>query len=255
MAFCKGVLPLMINIAICDDETDTCIELENVLIDIFSEKQVEQSIDIFSTGEELCRQMEAGSYYNLIFLDIEFAKHESNGVEVGRRIRDAMQNHSVSIVYISREKEYAFQLFEIRPLNFLLKPLENTAIEKTVQTFFNISGHWSEEFSYKVGRDTFKVKVQDIVYIESRQKKIIIFFADGTTDEFYGALKDIYPEKLKRFDFLFIHASYAVNFNYISAIRYDQLRINNCGVTLPISQSRRNEIREQYCMIMKRRRV
>ncbi|MCL2216558.1 MAG: LytTR family transcriptional regulator DNA-binding domain-containing protein [Defluviitaleaceae bacterium] len=155
----------------------------------------------------------------------------------------------------AREKDYAFQLFEIRPLNFLIKPLKHVAIEKTVKTYFKIAGLWSGEFSYTVGRDTFKVKVKDILYIEIRDRKCILYPVNGGAVEFYGSLKEIYHEQLRRYDFLFIHASYVVNFDYISAISYSQLFLAESATPLPISQGRRNEIRERYYTIMKRRRV
>jgi len=245
----------MVYVAVCDDDIKIGAELECALIKIFDNMQVEHEIDVFFSSDELCRRMEAGAHYDLIFLDIEFARDEINGVEVGRLIRDAYQNNNVSIVYISREKDYAFQLFEIRPLNFLVKPLEHDVLTKTVKTYMKIAGLWSSEFSYSVGRDTLKVKVKDIVYLESSDRKLILHFADGRTDEFYGSLKEVYQEQLKKFDFLFIHASYVVNFDYISAIRYNQLSLTGIEAPLPISQGKRNEIRENYFAIMKRRRV
>jgi DNA-binding LytR/AlgR family response regulator len=242
-------------IAICDDETKVGAELERALIYVMDKVQIEHSIDVFFSGKDLCHHMKNGSHYDLIFLDIEFTKNEINGVEVGRLIREAQQNDFVSIVYMSRVKDYAFELFEVRPLNFLIKPLEQDIIERTVRTYLKIARLWSEEFSYSIGRDTFKVKVKDIVYLESRDKKLILNFADGSMVEFYGAIKEVYHEHLKKFDFLFIHAAYAVNFDYISAIRYDRVFLADSVTPIPISQGRRNEIREKYCEIMKRRRV
>ena len=255
----------MVYVAVCDDETKIGAELECALIKIFNAAQVEHDIDVFFNGDELCRRMEAGAHYDLIFLDIEFArdawasslptKNEINGVEVGRLIREAYQNNNVSIVYISRERNYAYQLFEIRPLNFLIKPLEYDVLDKTVKTYLKLNGLWSSEFSYSVGRDMLKVKIKDIVHLESSDRKLILHFANGKTDEFYGSLKEVYQEQLKKFDFLFIHASYVVNFDYISAIRYNQLSLTGSTTPLPISQGRRSEIRESYYAIMKRRRV
>ena len=245
----------MVMVAVCDDETEVGAGLERALIDIFDSMQMKHSIDVFFNGEELCRHMETGSHYDLIFLDIEFAKDEINGVEVGRLIREAQRNNLVSIVYVSREKEYAFQLFEIRPLNFLIKPLERNVIEKTVRTYLDIAGLWSGEFSYNIGRDIFKVKVKDIVCIESRDRKLVLNLADSRTHEFYGSLKEVYNEQLKKYDFLFIHAAYIVNFDYIAVIRYNQLFLAGVATPLPISQGRKSEIRERYYEIMKRRRV
>ena len=245
----------MVTVAICDDDTTIGAELERALIAIFDNMQVKHEIEIFFSGEELCRHMESSSQYDLIFLDIEFAQNEVNGVEVGRIIREAQQNDWVSIVYISRVKNYAFQLFNIRPLNFLIKPLAYDVIEKTIRTYFKIAGLWSGEFTYNIGRETCKAKIKDIVYLESMNKKVVIHFSDGRTAEFYGSLKEYYREQLSQFDFLFIHASYVVNFDYISAISYNQLFLSDCATPLPISQGRRNEVREQYCAIIKRRRV
>jgi len=245
----------MIMIAICDDETTIGAALERSLIDIFNKMQIEYSIDVFFSGAELYRHIENGSHYDLIFLDIEFATNEINGVEVGWLIREAQQNDVTSIVYMSWIRDYAFDLFDVRPLNFLIKPLQHDAIEKTIRTHFKIAGLWLEEFSYSFGHDTFKVKIKDIVYIESIGKKLVIHFADGRTADFYGSIKKIYLEQLQKFDFLFIHAAFIVNFDYISAIRYDRVFLINNSAYLSISQGKRNETREKYCEIMKRRKV
>ncbi|MCL1882776.1 MAG: LytTR family DNA-binding domain-containing protein [Defluviitaleaceae bacterium] len=245
----------MIMIAICDDETIAGADLERSLIGILDKIQIEHSIDVFFSGEALYRHMEKGLHYDLIFLDIEFAKNEINGVEVGRLIRESQQNDLVSIVYMSRIKDYAFELFEVRPLNFLIKPLEDGLVEKTIRTYLKIAGLWAGDFSYNIGRDTFKEKIKNIVYIESRDKKLILYFANGSMAEFYGTLKKVYHEQLKKFDFLFVHAAYVVNFDYISAIRYDRVCLIGRISPIPISQGRRNEIREKYFEILKRRRV
>ena len=207
----------MIMVAICDDDIKVGAELERTLIDIFDGMQLQYSMDVFFNGEELYSRMETGSHYDLIFLDIEFAKNEINGVEVGRLIREARRNYTVSIVYISQVRDYAHELFEIRPLNFLIKPLGRDAIEKTVKTYLEVTGLCSVGFSYNIGHETFKVNVKDIVCLESRDRKLIIYFSDGKVDEFYGSIKEAYNKLLKGYDFLFIHASYVVNFDFIAA--------------------------------------
>ena len=251
----------MLMIAVCDDEQKIAGELETALIDIFARLQIKYEIDVYFAGDALNKQMKAGAYYDLIFLDIEFARNEINGVELGRLIRDAHQNNTVSIVYISWEMKYSMELFDIRPLNFLIKPLEYDKIEKAVRTYLKIAGLWAGEFTYKIGHNTFKVQVKDIIYLESRDRKLILYLTDGRKEEFYGSLKDVYTEQLERYDFLYIHASYVVNYDYITSIKYNQLFMTNsaastgCATPLPISQNKRNEVRESYFAIMKRRRA
>jgi len=243
----------MIRIAICDDEKKIGAELERALIEILGKLNIKHEIDIFFAGKELFNKMETGASYDLIFLDIEFAKDEINGVEVGRQIREIYQNYLASIVYVSWEKKYAMQLFDIQPLNFLVKPLKNDEIEEVIKTYLKITKYWSGEFVYKIGHDTLKVHIKDIVYLESNDKKICMHHANGNKAEFYKPIKEVYAEQLSKFDFLFIHNAYIVNYDYITSLKFSEVILADEVTSLPISKHRRNEVRERYFEIMKKR--
>ena len=245
----------MIYIAICDDEMKIGSEIERILIELLDNHNLPYEIDVYYSGTELWKVMEGGAYYDLIFLDIEFAGHEINGVEVGQLIREAHQNQMVSIVYISWEKKYALELFELQPFNFLIKPLKREKIESVVEKYLKIAKLWSETFTYKVGHDTFKVQIKDIIYLESYDRKLILHLADGRKEEFYGSIKEAYEEQLKKYDFLFIHKSYVVNFDYVAALKFSQLVLVNDTTPLPISKHRRGEVKEAYYEIINRRGV
>jgi len=241
-------------VAICDDESRICAELECALIDMLNKQNVNYEIDVYLTGEELCAKMEDGTHYDLIFLDIVFAKNAINGVEVGRRIREAYRNDLTSIVYISWEMKYSMRLFDIRPLNFLIKPLDYAKVEQTVATHLRIAGLWSGEFSYKVGHSARKVQVKDIVYIQSDRRKLLLHLADGRKEEFYGTLKDVYQEQLQQFDFILIHASCIVNYDYIAIAKYDEMVLIDGITSLPISQPKRKDVKKAYYEIMEKRK-
>jgi len=245
----------MVHIAICDDEKKICAELNRTLIDILKNHDVRYSIDIFLSGNDLLHEIGSGAHYDLIFLDIVFASKEINGVEVGHLIRDAHKNHKVQVVFISWEISYAMQLFELRPLNFLVKPLEYDRIEQVVVTYFMIADILKKELAFKKGRDIHAVKIKDIVYLENRQRMVVVYLANGTSKEFYGSLKEIYDEQLKQLDFLFIHASFVVNFEYIATMKYNELFLTDTNKSLPISRNNRDMVRDAYMEIMKRRRA
>ena len=244
----------MIHVAICDDETKIGAELECALIDIFDKLNIKYEIDVFFTGKELCEKMEAGSHYDLIFLDIEFSK-EINGVEIGRIIREVHKNHLAAIIYISWETKYALELFDIHPLNFLVKPLTHEKIDDVIRKYLKISGIWSEVFTYKIGHDTLKIPVKAIIYLESSDRKLILHLASGKKEEFYGSIKTAYEEQLKRFDFLFIHNAYVVNYDYVTTFKIDQVHLVNSETTLPISKHRISDVRKSFFDITERRRT
>lgn len=227
-------------IAICDDEQIICTALYDELKKISEIKSVKFDIDCFTSGEELCREMES-SDYDLLFLDIELPK--MNGVAVGQYIRETLKNETVQIAYISSKQEYAMSLFEMHPLNFLVKPLTNEKIEKVIDKFLILNKIDIELFNFKIGHHYYKVPYSDILYFCSSGRKIKIITQDKEY-EFYGSLEDIYQE-MKHKKFLFVHKSFLVNFKHISKYQYEQITM--CDNTIiPISQSRRKAIRSMF---------
>ena len=245
----------MIYIAICDDETKIGAELECALMGIFEKLSIKHKVDVFFSGESLCRAIEAGAHFDLIFLDIEFAKNDINGIDVGRIIRDMHNNYMVAIVYMSRIKSYALELFDIQPFNFLIKPLKYDKIDEVVRKYIKVSEFWTADFTYQVGHDIFKVQVKDIMYLESYDKKLVLHLAGGKQVAFYGSIKEAYQSQLKRFDFLFIHTSYIINYDYVAALKFNEVFLVDNATPLPISKHRKNDVRQRYAEIMKRRRV
>jgi len=246
---------MTLQIAICDDEKEFCSEFKAVLEKMLNAQKVSHRIDVFHSGEELCKKMKSAAYYNLIFLDIEFSTDEINGIEVGKQIRNIYERHTVSIVYISWEMKYSMQLFDIRPLNFLIKPLKYEKIEQVIQTYLKLSGIWVDSFVYKIRQDIYKVRVRDIVYLESMNRQMILHLADDRREVFYGTLKTIYQEQLHKLDFLHIHASYAVNYNYVSLLARSHVVLTHKNITLPISRQKKTEADKTYFAILERRGV
>jgi DNA-binding LytR/AlgR family response regulator len=236
-------------IAVCDDEEHVRLELESMLEDTCDKLNVKYEFSAFSTGAELYRQMESGAHYDLIFLDIALANDKIDGVEIGKLIREGLDDHTVAIVYMSWEKKYALQLFEISPQDFLIKPLDKEKIEKAMRKYLKIAKLWDDDFIYKAGHDVHKVKVMEIIYLESSGRKVIIHLTGDREISFYGTLKKIYDEQLKKHDFLRIHNAYAINYHFVKSLQYEEVTLQEKNIQLPISQARRKEVRDAYLAI------
>jgi len=70
----------MFRIAICDDEPAVCSQIETILLNYSEESNLDIEIQVFYSGEELCKFLEDGEGFDLIFLDIELKL--INGIEV-----------------------------------------------------------------------------------------------------------------------------------------------------------------------------
>lgn len=229
----------MYKIAICDDDSMIGSQLEEFIHKYQVEKVIDITVDVYESGEEMLSHMKDEGAYDLIFLDIEFPK--MNGVDVGNYIRNKMRNEATQIVYISSMQTHAMELFEVRPLNFLIKPLSEQQLEAVLKKAMELSNYQGKMFTYKKGWEEKKVLISDILYFESLRKEIRMVTTKGEVT-FYGALQDIY-EELKEKRFFYPHKSYLVNYNHIAYFYYDMITLSS-GEMIAIAQPRRKEVRE-----------
>jgi DNA-binding LytR/AlgR family response regulator len=239
----------MLRIAICDDDKQLCLELKSILNEISENSDENFEISTFYGGEELYEFLEVGNRFDLIFLDIELC--EINGVEVGRKIREELNDELTQIVYISGKDTYAMELFDIRPLNFLVKPLVEDKVELVVKRARKLIKTTNQYYEYKAGNVYFNVLISDILYFESSGRKVKIILKDGEVKEYYGKLSEV-EEKLKKNDFFSIHKSYLINYNHVIEYTYEYVKMSNNEI-LGISQNNRKAVREK--LLQKKQRM
>lgn len=236
----------MYRVAICDDESYICSQIEDIIINYQKETMKEIDIEVFYSAEDLYRFIKEEHKFDIIFLDIELK--QMNGVEIGRIIRQEIQDEATQLLYISSKQDYAMALFDNRPLNFLIKPLSKEKVEKYLQQAIEISEKSNLFHEFNVGKVHYKVPYKDIMYFESDDKKIRII-TNTVTYECYGKLTEI-KEVVPSTEFFYIHKSYLVNYLYVSEAQYERLKMTS-GIYLPISQTYRKDVRD---MLIKRRK-
>ena len=204
----------MFRIAICDDEQVICSQIENYILDYGMEYNEKLETQVFYSGEELERFLTCGENFDLIFLDIEM--NMKNGIEVGQYIRKDMDNQTVQIVYISGKDNYYRDLFEIRPMHFLHKPVEAAEIIKDIRLAMKLSNKLGGIFTYKKGHEIHRMEVKSILYFESNNREVKIVSNEGE-EIFYGKLDEVY-EQVAKYHFMYVHKSYIVNLEFIKEI-------------------------------------
>lgn len=229
----------MFRIAICDDEQVICSQIENYILDYAAEYNEKIETQVFYSGEELERFLTCGESFDLIFLDIEM--NMKNGIEIGRYIREDMDNQTVQIVYISGKENYYRDLFEIRPMHFLKKPIEAAEIIKDIRLAMKLSSRMGGIFTYKKGHDIHRKEVKSILYFESNNREVKIVTDEGE-ESFYGKLDEVY-EQVAKYHFMYVHKSYIVNYLFVTKFRFEDVTMTNLAV-IPISQAKRKSIRE-----------
>lgn len=138
----------------------------------------------------------------------------------------------------------------MEPFRFLSKPLDKEKFRR----YFNEACQRIEEtdifYQFKFNKEIRKVPLKDVVYFESRNRVIHIFFHDGNTTYFYGKLNNVEKElEDSRRYFLRIHQSFLVNYDYITKMNFFNItiRMNGKEIELKISEDRQKEVRRQLC--------
>ena len=230
-------------IAICDDNKNICNDLEKLLIEVDPSLLSENIIDVYYSGDELIKRLDECEVYDIVFLDIEMSP--VTGIDVGRYIREIKNNNIIQIVFISHKDSYAMELFDIRPLNFLIKPFQKDKIEKVYFNAKKLITDGNKFFLFQKDNTTTRIPINEIVYFESENRKVNIITPNGK-ESFYGKIDEV-CNQLECQCFLHIHKSYYINYYHIVKITYDKVRMSN-GIVLNISQRRRKKIREQHLM-------
>lgn len=228
---------MMMNIAICDDDQNICTLLSDIVREYGSLNTLGLSVRQFNASEDLLEYLAEGEPLDLLFLDIEL--DELTGIDIGRKIRSDSKRHDLQIVYISGNRNYAMELFEVRPMNFLIKPFEKEKIFSMLDLAIELISR-SHYLYFKIGSSLHKIDVKDIIYLES-QGRMINMNTTSKKVSFYGKIMDI-EESLKQYGFLSIHKSILINYSHVIEFYYDHVIMSD-NTVLSISQSRRKMVR------------
>ncbi len=233
---------MMYRIGICDDDIAFGCQIEEYVKEYARQENIAIETEVFLSGEDCLRYLETSALFDVLFLDIELSRRV-NGVTVGRLMRRDLANEVTQIVYISAYESYAMQLFQNRPLDFLIKPVRKEDIIRVMEEYKRIFSDKKMFFEFHIGKTPYRIADHVIQYFQCSGKKVRIVINNGTEKEYYGSMseveKQIDPDK-----FWAIHKSYIVNISYIAEFRIDEVVMITGGI-LPISRSYRKKIQEK----------
>lgn len=232
----------MIKIAICDDEILMASEIETLVLDMAGKHGIKVKTEVFCNAIELEKNIFEGDKYDLLYLDIQM--DQRNGIAAAHNIRKIDVN--ISIIYVSSYAKFIEDIFEVDAVGFIKKPIAIKRFEQCFLKAVDKITRSAENFECHYKKEWLRFSYGEILYFESRGRKIRIHLVGEQAEEFNSKLDEI-EINLKdcKIPFLRIHKSYLVNFRFIRAFSRTSVRLVT-GRILPISLERHNEIREIY---------
>lgn len=151
----------MYKIAICDDDGMFRQEFQKQVLEVLERLDVKGRFFQWGSLEEAKSALEQKQTVELLFLDIELEKQR--GMELGRFIRQELEDYDMQIVYVSHEPGYAMELFETEPLGFLIKPICKEKLQEICSRFMKKYGKNEQVYYYKDGLETKVLYLGDVI--------------------------------------------------------------------------------------------
>lgn len=202
-------------IAICDDEK----EIRAMLAEKVQALYPKANLSLYQSGEEL---LLSGIQPDILLLDIQMSGKD--GMETAREFRK--KNKTAILIFATVLEEYVFQAFDVGAFHYLVKPFDDGKFAEVLKNAVCQLEEKKAELA-NAKKETpclmittqgkhIAVKLEDIVYAEVFNRKVIIHTLDSDI-EYYGRMKEL--EEKAGEDFYRPHRAYLVNFNYIK--KYD----------------------------------
>ncbi|MDN9585815.1 LytTR family DNA-binding domain-containing protein [Clostridioides difficile] len=219
----------MIKIAVCEDEKETQLLIEDYLENILKDISIEYEIQKYISGEELLESNLKD--IDILLLDIKMEK--LNGMDTARKIREV--DNEMEIIFVTSLIDYVQEGYEVKAYRYILKPINKEKISKSVLPCINeMMKKRNNYLTINVKNYVDRIKIDSITYIETDRPNILIY----THDDMYITKMSISKiEKiLNEYGFFRCHNSYIVNLKLVESMSGSTVIVD--GKSIPISKYR-----------------
>ena len=230
----------MLQIIICDDEPDVVDMISNQLDTILSPILKYNCFKVTNPKEVI--QLTRKYDIDLLLIDIEMP--EMNGFETVKQAR--IQYNETLIIFVTNMDLYVYESLKYRPFRFIRKSHFEEIEEAISSAIFLLKGKNDELILPINNMRRVKVKVEEIIYIESLHNDVKLVTVN---EEYtYRSTLKIIEMELQGKGFVRIHSAYLINVKYIHLIKQKDVEICIHGgkKDMPVSRARRKNLIIEY---------
>lgn len=237
------------NALIIDDDLGNIRTIKKIIADNFLDVEIKQAVTIDSAIAEI-----KDSHFDFIILESSVDNSPIN------TLFEEFNPDNSKLIFLTNNKEYAFDAFAYNPVDFVLKPFKSEKLVKAITKA--IKQIDSEKFAatqnspvqilsdeiapsnteYLAISSVDKIdllNMKSIVYCEAEGKYTSFFTEDGKK---YVASRNIgdYAKILNSSHFFRVHHSYIINLSHVHSIekREGKYCVLKNGATIPFSKRR-----------------
>ncbi len=228
-------------IGICEDEIAVAQDISNRVSSFFAAQGYACEVESFPDGASF---LSAEQRFDLVFLDVRLP--DISGLDVARALCE--KKDKPVIVFVSAYEQYVFESFEVGTFRYLLKPVDDAVLEKTLRSFL-VYYRQNVVIDIPTKEKTYRVRLNDIIYIESAQKHSIVRVndTDYLSENSFEAHRSLaeYSALIVSPAFFRTHKRFFVNMRYIEKIENNLITLT-IGERVEISRRRSAAFNEAY---------
>ncbi len=220
----------MLRIAVVEDDK-SCSELLKGYIERYCKENAEEArVSFFGDGIDIASDYTA--QYDIIFLDI--VMRHMDGLKTAEYIRKKDKN--VILAFVTSDARFAIKGYAVEALCFLIKPVSYSVFSKEFgRCLDKIKSGRGKHIVLNTENGMDRVAVDQIVYIESQNHKMIINTTEGSHCV-YETMRSL-EERLPKKQFARCNNCYLVNLDHVRGVHGEFVVI--ASRELKISRSRR----------------
>ena len=218
-------------IAICDDEICFIDALCTLLEQWAKERGIRLTVYRFTNGDDLV-EAHQNEWMDLIILDVIMPL--SNGIDVARELRNMHQ--SVPIVFLTSSRDFAVDSYEVKALNYLIKPVDPAKLFLTLDDFLKTLNLPKNNFTARTADGFCRIEIADVDYLEAQNKQVLVHLGNGRVI----AIRELFSKCAEVFTpdngFCCCHRSYIVNLCNVE--RFSKTEVTTIhNAVIPISRN------------------
>ncbi len=225
---------------ICDTDTEFLSKLASTLHQHFDPCSVEYVYG--PAALEVSLRADSGG------ADVLLTEIELRGQNAISIVAQWLKNTSpLQIIYMTPKIEYCTEVYETRHCGFLLKPVKlNNLLQNVNWAIKSLETQKANGIIIQQRGGFHILSPSSLLYVESHGRILRVITESGIL-ETYDKMAHFLFQLDKRF--LQCHKSYLINMEHVKRYCGDSFLMSN-GVTVPISQSKRKDVRQQFLHYM-----
>lgn len=218
-------------IAVCDDEVHFIDAICPLLEQWAKERGIRLRLCRFTNGDDLV-EAHRNEGMDLIILDVIMPL--LSGMDVARELRNMDQ--TVPIVFLTSSRGFAVDSYEVKALNYLIKPVDSKKLFLVPDDFLNAFNLPKAFFTAKNADGFCRIVIDDVDYLEAQNKQVLVHLTNGKT----VAIRELFSKCAEVFTvengFCCCHRSYIVNLGNVERFSKTEITTTHNGV-IPISRN------------------